>query len=132
VKSGEFSKDPDLEIGEISVSKSDAYGCPQSIVDALDEAVGNTFNEVVEDLVLPVLQCGKETCQVFIACGFGLSNPCMEKSGSLFSACDLFEDRSDIRVQSSPLWATDRRHDLPDGLGRPNNLFQQTAKNRGR
>ncbi len=72
MKNTEFCEYPEFEVDNIPVSESDAYCYPQSIIDALDEPVGNSFDEVVEDLVSPVFQCGNKLCQIFIACTFGL------------------------------------------------------------
>lgn len=56
VKCSEFRKYPEFEVSEIPVAECDAYYCPQSIIGALDESVGNSLDEVVEPLVSPVFQ----------------------------------------------------------------------------
>ena len=47
VKSAEFGEYPQLEVDEIPVTVCNAYCCPQSVVGALDESVGNSFDEIV-------------------------------------------------------------------------------------
>jgi hypothetical protein len=44
VKSTKFCDYPEFEVDEILVSESDAYCYPQSIIDALDEPIGNSFD----------------------------------------------------------------------------------------
>ena len=71
MKSVKFCKYTEFEVVEIPVSESDAYCCPQSVVDALDKPVGNSFDEGVEDLISPVSQCFYELLQILIACNLG-------------------------------------------------------------
>ncbi len=47
MKGAEFCEYPEFEVDKISVSKSDGYCCPQSIIEAFDEPLGNSFDEVV-------------------------------------------------------------------------------------
>ena len=72
MKRSELCKYPQFEVVEISVSESHTYCSPQGIIEALHKSIGNSFDEIVEDLVSPVSQCVNELCEVFIACEFSL------------------------------------------------------------
>ncbi len=71
VKSSELCERSKLKINEISVTESREYHRSQSIIELLDESVGDSFDEIVEDFLFPVFECGNKFGKAFVACWFG-------------------------------------------------------------
>ena len=99
-----------------------------------NEPVGNSFDEIVKDLVAPVSEGAKELCKVFIARALSFQTPYVRNRAALFlhlifskivrnSSFSRYKVRSSgnrISLESktlSPGWEiTPRRHTIPDPI----------------
>ena len=120
MKGPQLGESPAPEVVEISVSEGDAHDDPQDAVEGLDEPIGNALDEVVEDLVPPIAECGDELGQVFVAGPPGFENPGGEESLGLAPIMDFLEDAPEFlleEVQGSKLGARIEQIDQPGFLG---------------
>ena len=108
MKRTEFSEYSQFEVEEISESEGNAYYRPQGTVESFNEAVGDSFDEVIEDFLPPVAEGCNEFGQILVAGEVGFENPRREEPGGFLSAVDLLEDTAELlfeQIQGSQLRA---------------------------